>query len=97
MSATPGAARLQLDIFGNPICASEGMQMPPPGGDPNHVPDCCAPGCTACAAALAIPPETAFLFAGWFGMNRPGPSFDGVINTTGRRTPANPRAPPAVG
>ncbi|WP_292222963.1 hypothetical protein [Mesorhizobium sp.] len=88
----------QLDAFGNVICTHEGAAKLP-GGDPHqqHMPACCSLGCSMVSPAHLPPPE-----AGALAGNR---VFETVAfqlpafrheDFARDRSPANPRAPPAM-
>jgi hypothetical protein len=89
----------QLDAFGNVICTHEGA-VKPPDGDPHqqHLPACCSLGCSMVSTAHLPPPEAnalhramaseTFAFA--------APAFQ-HLDFARDRSPANPRAPPAIG
>ncbi len=94
VAATP----VQRDIFGNVICTEgSGGQMPAGGGhDGGHMPDCCMLSCsTAFQTAADLPASIewpAVVFVGK-AITYP-PSI--AASPHDRRTPANPRAPPAA-
>jgi hypothetical protein len=90
------AAPVQRDIFGNAICADGSGGQMPGGHEEGHLPDCCVLSCgSAFQTAADIPASN-----DW-----PGPTLVGktivpveplAISSRERRTPANPRAPPAA-
>ena len=92
------APPVQRDIFGNVICAEGSTGHSPSrqnqGG--GHMPDCCMLSCgSAFQAAADLPPAiewTAPALAGEPVRYSPPET----ISLRDRRTPANPRAPPAV-
>ena len=94
VAATP----VQRDIFGNVICAEGSTGHSPSGGshDGGHMPDCCMLSCSAAFPAAAnVPaaiewPATVLVDA--------AVSYPTLQLTFphDRRTPANPRAPPAA-
>ena len=81
------AAPVQRDIFGNVICTEGGGgQMPARGGhDGGHLPDCCmlSPASTEWPAVVRVGETISY----------PSPR---IVFSHDRRTPANPRAPPAA-
>ena len=94
VAATP----VQRDIFGNVICTEGGGgQMPAGGGhDGGHLPDCCMLSCSAAlqtAADLAVPIEWPAVVLVAVASVFPPPI---AASPHDRRTPANPRAPPAA-
>jgi hypothetical protein len=94
VAATP----VQRDIFGNVICTEGGGgQMPAGGGhDGGHMPDCCMLSCSAAFQTAADLPASiewpAVVFVGK-PITYPPPI---AASPHDRRTPANPRAPPAA-
>jgi hypothetical protein len=94
VAATP----VQRDIFGNVICTEGGGgQMPAGGGhDGGHMPDCCMLSCgSAFQTAQDVPAAIewpAVVFAGE-AITYPSPV---AVSRHHKRTPANPRAPPAA-
>ena len=89
----------QLDAFGNVICTHEGA-VKLPGGDPHqqHMPACCSLGCSMVFSAQLPPPEAGTL-AGTRQL------FEAIAfqlpafrhqDFARDRSPANPRAPPAM-
>ena len=102
LQSTPGAFAFgvpsQLDAFGNVICTHE-RAVKLPGGDPHqqHLPACCSLGCSMVSSAHLPPPDTfalvntqvveAFAFL--------PPAFV-HLDFDRDRSPANPRAPPAM-
>ena len=94
-SATPP---VQRDIFGNVICVEGSTgQSPARGGhDGGHVPDCCMLACAAAIQAAAdLPAAIAWPAPKMAGEAASYPRLD-APTTQDRRTPANPRAPPAA-
>jgi hypothetical protein len=91
------APPVQRDIFGNVICTEGGGgQMPAGGGhDGGHMPDCCMLSCNTPLQAVADLPVSvdwpAVVFAGE-AITYPSPI---AAFAHDKRTPANPRAPPA--
>lgn len=92
-----GPQPLQLDAFGNVICTHEGIGELPDGSQPAHLPDCCVLGCNLAAPLLADPPAPVALESKF--------SFEALdfrasatdhLSFARRRSPANPRAPPAT-
>jgi hypothetical protein len=92
------APPVQRDIFGNIICVEGSTGRSPARGDHDggHVPDCCMLACAAAFQAAADLPA---------GIAWPAPKMAGdaasyppleAPTTQDRRTPANPRAPPAA-
>ena len=94
VAATP----VQRDIFGNVICTEGGGgQMPAGGGhDGGHMPDCCMLSCGSAFQAAADLPKSidwpAVVFSGE-AIAYPSPV---AASRHHKRTPANPRAPPAA-
>ena len=92
------AAPVQRDIFGNVICTEGGGgQMPAGGGhDGGHLPDCCMLSCSAAFQTASDLPAAVewptIVFVGK-AIEYP-PSI--AASPHDRRTPANPRAPPAA-
>ena len=93
--AGPEAA--QLDVFGNVICTHTGTKTLPTGSGGHSVPPCCAYGCMVATAVCSAPPQflaiardIAFEQVS-FRRTRPQ-----VLQVARTRSPANPRAPPAV-
>jgi hypothetical protein len=92
------AQPVQRDIFGNVICAEGSTGHSPSGGshDGGHMPDCCMLSCGAAFPTAANVPAAiewpATVLAG-AAVSYPTlqPAFP-----HDRRTPANPRAPPAA-
>ena len=92
------APPVQRDIFGNVICAegSTGHSPSGQGHDGSHMPDCCMLACgSAFQSAADVPaavewPATVFVGG---AVSYPPPR---IISPHDRRTPANPRAPPAA-
>ncbi|TGS19366.1 hypothetical protein EN852_003390 [Mesorhizobium sp. M2E.F.Ca.ET.209.01.1.1] len=87
----------QLDAFGNVICTYEGA-VKLPGGDPDqqHMPACCSLGCSMISPAH-LPPDAAAL-AGtrlFEAVAFQLPAFR-HRDFARDRSPANPRAPPAM-
>jgi len=88
----------QLDAFGNVICTHEGA-VKFPGEDPHqqHMPACCSLGCSMVSPAHLPPPEagalagTQLVEAVAFQL----PAFRHQ-DFARDRSPANPRAPPAM-
>ena len=92
------AQPVQRDIFGNVICAegSTGHSPSGQGHDGGHVPDCCTLSCGAAfqgAAGLpgAVDWQPVVLAAEAVACTPPR-----HVARHDRRTPANPRAPPAA-
>ena len=93
------AAPVQRDIFGNVICTGgDGGQMPVRGGhDSGDMPDCCVLSCAAAFQTAAdLPASTE-----WPAVVRIGETVGyhlspRIVSAHDRRTPANPRAPPAA-
>jgi hypothetical protein len=94
VAATP----VQRDIFGNVICTEGGGGQMPAGGshDGGHMPDCCMLSCNTTLQAVADLPASiewpAVVFAGE-AITYPSPV---AASRHHKRTPANPRAPPAA-
>lgn len=91
------AAPVQRDIFGNPICADgSGGQSPGGGHDGEHLPDCCLLLCASASPTAADAPAPMV----WPPIVRAdrtiAPATSQVAARQNRRTPANPRAPPAA-
>jgi hypothetical protein len=92
------AAPVQRDIFGNVICTEGGGgQMPAGGGhDGGHMPDCCMLSCGGVFQTAADLPAflewPAVVFAEE-AIAYPSPI---AAFAHDKRTPANPRAPPAA-
>ncbi|MDX8477272.1 hypothetical protein RFN28_02125 [Mesorhizobium sp. VK24D] len=88
----------QLDAFGNVICTHEGA-VKLPGGDTNqgHLPTCCLVGCSMVSPAHLPPPETGALTRtlASAAVAFPPPTFR-HLDFARDRSPANPRAPPAM-
>jgi hypothetical protein len=94
VAATP----VQRDIFGNVICTDgSGAQMPAgEGHDRGHMPDCCMLSCSAAfqtTADLAVLVEWPTVVLVEEAISCPPPI---AASPHDRRTPANPRAPPAA-
>ena len=92
------AAPVQRDIFGNVICTEGGGgQMPAGGGhDGGHLPDCCMLSCSAAfQTAAGLPVEVEWPAVALVGEEISFPPPQPVVPRE-RRTPANPRAPPAA-
>ncbi|TPN79405.1 hypothetical protein FJ987_11265 [Mesorhizobium sp. CU2] len=89
----------QLDAFGNVICTHEGV-VKLPGGDPHqqHMPACCALGCSMVFSAHLPPPQANALHgvAAFEAVAFAVPAFQ-HLDFARDRSPANPRAPPAIG
>lgn len=92
------AQPVQRDIFGNVICAegSTGRSPSGQGHDGGHMPDCCMLSCgsafqTAADVPAAIEWQAVLLAAEAVIYLPPG-----LVSPRDRRTPANPRAPPAA-
>lgn len=88
----------QLDAFGNVICTHEGA-VKLPGGDPHqqHMPACCSLGCSMVSPAH-LPPPDAGMLAGVQVFETVAfqiPAFRHQ-DFARDRSPANPRAPPAM-
>jgi len=98
LAAFAFGAPSQLDAFGNVICTHEGA-VKLPGGDPHqqHLPACCSLGCNMVSPAHLPPPEagalarTQLFEAVAFQL----PAFRHQ-DFARDRSPANPRAPPAI-
>lgn len=87
----------QLDAFGNVICTHDGLAERPDGDQRPQGHVCCLLGCNLAGVAFGTPPATDGLaHLQWFGQSLQAvPASDPV--TAGRqRSPANPRAPPAL-
>lgn len=88
----------QLDSFGNVICTHEGA-VKLPGGDPHqqHFPACCSLGCCMVSAAHMLSPEAGSLARTlvFETVSFRLPAFRHQDFVRGR-SPANPRAPPAM-
>ena len=98
MEPERAAAPVQRDIFGNVICTEGGGgQMPSGGGhDGGHMPDCCVLSCSAAFQAVAdLPASIAWPTVVFVekAITYPPPI---AASPRDRRTPANPRAPPAA-
>jgi hypothetical protein len=94
VAATP----VQRDIFGNVICTEGGGgQMPAGGGhDGGHMPDCCMLSCgSAFQTAQDVPAAIEWPAVVLIGeaVTYPSPV---AASRHHKRTPANPRAPPAA-
>jgi hypothetical protein len=92
------AQPVQRDIFGNVICAegSSGHSPSGQGHDGGHMPDCCMLSCSsAFQTAADVPAAVEWPVVSLVGeaLNHPAPR---LISQHDRRTPANPRAPPAA-
>ena len=95
------AAPVQRDIFGNVICTEGSTGRSPSGHGPSghdggHLPDCCMPACGAAFQAAADLPAAGDWPAVVFvekAITYPPPI---AASPRDRRTPANPRAPPAA-
>ncbi|RWM02056.1 MAG: hypothetical protein EOR68_08080 [Mesorhizobium sp.] len=89
----------QLDAFGNVICTHEGA-VKLPGGDPHQqqMPACCSLGCSMVSPAHLPPPEANALHTAtaFETVAFAVPAFQ-HLDFTRDRSPANPRAPPAIG
>ena len=92
------APPVQRDIFGNVICVegSTGHSPSGQGHDGGHMPDCCMLFCGAALHAAANLPAAAewpaIVLVGE-AVGYPPPT---LVSPHDRRTPANPRAPPAA-
>jgi hypothetical protein len=88
----------QLDAFGNVICTHEGA-VKLPGGDPHqqHMPACCSLGCSMAFSAHLPPPQAATLArtTAFETVAFAVPAFQ-HLDFARDRSPANPRAPPAI-
>ena len=88
----------QLDAFGNVICTREGA-VKLPGSDPHqqHMPPCCSLGCSMASAAQLPPPQATTLAAAtaFETVAFAVPAFQ-HLDFARDRSPANPRAPPAI-
>jgi hypothetical protein len=92
------APPVQRDMFGNLICADGSTgQSPRDGGhDGGHMPDCCLGSCGGTLQTVADLPASAQwqpVVATAATAAFPAPK---TIPLHHRRTPANPRAPPAA-
>ena len=92
------AQPVQRDMFGNVICAegSTGHSPSGQGHDGGHMPDCCMLSCaSAFQGAAGLPPAVEWPVVALAGetVSCPPPR---AVSTHDRRTPANPRAPPAA-
>ena len=92
------APPVQRDIFGNVICAegSTGHSPSGQGHDGGHMPDCCMLACgSVFQSAADVPAAIEWPAAVLVGeaVSYPLPR---LISPHDRRTPANPRAPPAA-
>lgn len=92
------APPVQRDLFGNVICAegSTGHSPSSPGRDGGHMPDCCMLSCSAAFQTTAgLPVEVEWPAIALVGeeISFPPPR---TVFPRERRTPANPRAPPAA-
>ncbi|ESZ22157.1 DUF2946 family protein [Mesorhizobium sp. L48C026A00] len=86
----------QRDAFGNVICTHEGAAQRP-GGDQQHIPACCVPGCGV-ASAVYAPPPAAATPSGNFSVETVAfvlPAFR-HLDFARDRSPSNPRAPPVT-
>ena len=85
----------QVDLFGNVLCTHAGATDLPDA--PRHLPDCCVLGCNMAAPLLAGPPPATALPAVprsdvlVFAANAPD-----HLSFARQRSPAIPRAPPAL-
>ncbi|MET3595505.1 MULTISPECIES: hypothetical protein [Mesorhizobium] len=88
----------QLDAFGNIICTHEGA-VKFPGGDPHqqNLPACCSSGCPMVSPAHFPPPDSSPLVRAELleAVAFPAPAFR-HLDFARTRSPANPRAPPAI-
>ena len=92
------APPMQRDIFGNVICAegSTGRSPAGQGHDGGHMPDCCMLSCSAAFQTTAgLPADIEWPAVALVGedISFPPPR---PVSPRERRTPANPRAPPAA-
>lgn len=92
------AAPAPRDIFGNVICAegSTGGSPSGQGHDGGHMPDCCMLSCGGAFQAAADVPadiEWQVVALAAQAVSYPPPR---LVSPHDRRTPANPRAPPAA-
>ncbi len=93
------APPLQRDIFGNVICADAtgGPSQPAGRHDGGHTPDCCLLACAASFQSVADSPAATIA---WPAAVASEPAVPDAIRHAApqreRRTPANPRAPPAA-
>ncbi|SFP65406.1 hypothetical protein SAMN03159463_04620 [Mesorhizobium sp. NFR06] len=88
----------QLDAFGNVICTHEGV-VKLPGGDPHqqHLPACCSLGCNMVSPAH-LPPPAAGALTRSQALEAVAFQFPAFRHQdfARDRSPANPRAPPAM-
>jgi len=92
------APPVQRDLFGNVICAegSTGHNPSGQGRDGGHMPDCCMLSCSAAfqtTAGLPVDIEWPTIAFASEDISFPPPR---TVFPRERRTPANPRAPPAA-
>lgn len=91
------APPVQRDIFGNVICADgSGGHVPGRDHDGGHMPDCCMLSCGAAFQTTAGLPSTVEWPAVTFVDEAVGHRSQTLFLLHERRTPANPRAPPAA-
>jgi hypothetical protein len=92
------AQPVQRDIFGNVICAEGSTGHSPSGGshDGGHMPDCCMLACGAAFPTAAnVPAVIEWPPTVLVGAAVSYPTLQFALPHD-RRTPANPRAPPAA-
>lgn len=92
------AAPVQRDIFGNVICA-EGSTGHSPSGERNgggHMPDCCTLSCSPALQGAADVPAAVEWLPLVLAPDAVGYPPPRLVSPHDRRTPANPRAPPAA-
>jgi len=88
----------QLDAFGNVICTHEGaVKLPTDDPHRQHMPACCSFGCNMVSPANVPPPEASVL-AGTLAFEAVSFQFPAFRHQdfARDRSPANPRAPPAM-
>lgn len=92
------AQPVQRDIFGNVICVegSTGYGPSGQGHDGGHMPDCCMLSCGVALQGAADMPAAAEWQAAVIVAEIPAYPSPRLVSPRDRRTPANPRAPPAL-
>jgi hypothetical protein len=90
---------LQLDAFGNPICASGmyGKGESPTSRDHQKMPDCCTHACSMVAPLAAIDRTAGFVVKPPRSVSVSLPAhFEGSLASRLDHDPGRPRAPPLM-
>jgi hypothetical protein len=92
------AQPVQRDIFGNVICVegSTGYSPSGQGHDGGHMPDCCMLSCSVAFQGAADVPAAVEWQAAALATEAVIYPPSRLVSPHDRRTPANPRAPPAA-